>query len=132
MKKQLCYCLLITGPAYGNQRSSSALQFAKAVFHSGHYIQTVFFYQNGVYNANSFTISASDELNLVESWLSLAQTYNVSLHLCVTSALRRGIINMTQSLQFNKLGNNLELGFQLSGLGFLGETLLQCDRLIQF
>ncbi|CAK8740128.1 Sulfurtransferase TusD [Sodalis praecaptivus] len=39
----LNYCLMVTGPAYGNQRASSALQFAQALLACGHRLGTVFF-----------------------------------------------------------------------------------------
>ncbi|AIN47407.1 sulfurtransferase complex subunit TusD [Candidatus Palibaumannia cicadellinicola] len=130
--KKLDYCLLITGPAYGNQRASSALQFAEALLNCGHGINTIFFYQDGVYNANYFIAPANDEINLVQSWLKFAAKYKVSLNLCVSAGLRRGITETTQSLQLDKFGDNLQPGFNLSGLSSLAEAILKCDRLIQF
>ena len=37
------YALLVTGPAYGTQQASSALQFAQALLAEGHTLISVFF-----------------------------------------------------------------------------------------
>ena len=48
------FALMVTGPAYGTQQASSALQFAQ-LLKAGHELVSVFFYREGVYNANQFT-----------------------------------------------------------------------------
>lgn len=128
----LNYCLLVTGPAYGNQRASSALQFAEAIIAYGHCIQTVFFYQDGVLNANRFTAPATDETNLVLAWQHMAQQNHVKLYVCVAAALRRGIIDATQASELYLDSHNMLPDFQLSGLGSLAQAVLTCDRFIQF
>lgn len=120
---------MVTGPAYGNQHASSALQFAKTLIACGHHISTVFFYKDGVYNANRLTTPASDEVDLVRAWQDLKQQHNVSLHICITAALRRGVIDAEQA---TTLRENLQHGFQLSSLGTLAQAVLNCDRFIQF
>lgn len=59
------FALMVTGPAYGTQQASSALQFARALLAAGHELVSVFFYREGVYNANQLTSPASDEFDLV-------------------------------------------------------------------
>lgn len=39
------FALMVTGPAYGTQQASSALQFAHALLEAGHELASVFFYQ---------------------------------------------------------------------------------------
>lgn len=123
---------MVTGPAYGNQRASSALQFAKTLITCGHHISTVFFYKDGVYNANRLTTPASDEVNLVRAWQDLKQQYHVSLNICITAALRRGVIDAEQASTLKLYSDNLQPGFQLSSLGALAQAVLNCDRFIQF
>ena len=53
------YTLLVTGPAYGTQQASSALLFARALLAAGHQLQSVFFYREGVLNANELTAPAA-------------------------------------------------------------------------
>lgn len=124
--------MMVTGPAYGNQRAASALQFAQALLASGHYLRTVFFYQDGVSNANRLCSPASDEVDLVRVWCDLAQQHQVALHVCIAAALRRGVIDPIQALQLKRNGDNLQPGFNLSGLGTLSNAVLSCDRFIQF
>ncbi|MGL9769804.1 MAG: sulfurtransferase complex subunit TusD [Sodalis sp. (in: enterobacteria)] len=128
----LDYCLLVTGPAYGNQRATSALQFAHAIMACGHQLSTVFFYQDGVYNANRLNAPANDEVDLVCAWHDLAQQHQVVLHVCVGAALRRGVTDTLQSSLLQRTGENLQAGFELSGLGRLAQAVLECDRFIQF
>lgn len=128
----LNYCLMVTGPAYGNQRASNALLFSQALLECGHRISTIFFYQNGVYNANRLTTPASDEVNLVRAWQILAQKHQIALHVCIAAALRRGVINREQAEQLKLSCDNIQRGFQLSGLGRLAQAVLNCDRFVQF
>ncbi len=68
------YTLLVTGPAYGTQHASSALLFARALLQAGHQLESVFFYREGVLNANQLTAPASDEVDVVREWQQLQQT----------------------------------------------------------
>ncbi|MCA5921130.1 sulfurtransferase complex subunit TusD [Pectobacterium brasiliense] len=128
----LSYCLLVTGPAYGTQQASSALQFAQALLAEGHRLKSVFFYREGVLNANQLTSPANDEFDLVRAWQQLGETYQVALNVCVAAALRRGVTDAKQATQLNLAGANLQPGFVLSGLGELAQSVLTCDRVIQF
>ena len=67
------FAIMVTGPAYGTQQASSALQFAHALLKEGHELCSVFFYREGVYNANFLTSPASDEYDLVRAWQQLNQ-----------------------------------------------------------
>ena len=126
------FALMVTGPAYGTQQASSALQFAKAALAEGHEIACVFFYREGGYNANQLTSPASDEFDLVRAWQSLHDENGVALHICVAAALRRGVTDETEARQLGLPTFNLQPGFSLSGLGSLAEAALTCDRMVQF
>ncbi|CAI0802913.1 MULTISPECIES: sulfurtransferase complex subunit TusD [Serratia] len=128
----LNYCLLVTGPAYGTQQASSAWQFAQALLAAGHRITSVFFYREGVLNANQLTSPASDEFDLVRAWVALAQQHGVELNVCVAAALRRGVTDEQEAAQLALVAANLQPGFTLSGLGSLAEAALSNDRLVQF
>ncbi|MEX3020261.1 sulfurtransferase complex subunit TusD [Kluyvera sp. STS39-E] len=126
------FALMVTGPAYGTQQASSALLFAQAVLAEGHELACVFFYREGVYNANQLTSPASDEFDLVRAWTSLHDQHGVALHICVAAALRRGITDEKEAARLGLSGFNLQPGFSLSGLGALAEAALTCDRTVQF
>ncbi|ALB68430.1 tRNA 5-methylaminomethyl-2-thiouridine synthase TusD [Cronobacter dublinensis 1210] len=126
------FALMVTGPAYGTQQASSALQFAKALLAEGHSLESVFFYREGVYNANQMTAPASDEFDLVRAWEALHNENGVALHICVAAALRRGVTDEHEARQQGLAGANLQPGFVLSGLGALAEAALTCDRVVEF
>lgn len=125
------YSLLVTGPAYGTQQASSALLFARALITAGHQLDNIFFYREGVLNANQLTAPASDEFDLVRAWQQLNEQ-GVTLNVCVAAALRRGITNDQEANNNDLPGANLQPGFQLSGLGELAKAALTCDRMVQF
>lgn len=126
------FALMVTGPAYGTQQSSSALQFALALLAGGHSLDSVFFYREGVYNANQLTCPASDEFDMVRAWQRLHEEHGVNLHICVAAALRRGVVDQQEADNQGLMGANLQPGFILSGLGALAESALTCERMVQF
>lgn len=126
------FAIMVTGPAYGTQQASSALQFAEALLAAGHQLSSVFFYREGVYNANQLTSPASDEFDLVRGWQKLNEQQGVELHICVAAALRRGVTDKAEAERQGLAGANLQPGFSLSGLGALAQAALTCDRMVQF
>ncbi|WP_437611243.1 sulfurtransferase complex subunit TusD [Erwinia sp. V71] len=126
------FTLLVTGPAYGTQQASSAWLFAKALLAAGHTLSSVFFYREGVLNANQLTAPASDEFDLVRGWQQLQAEHGVALHICVAAALRRGVADQQQAEALSLAGANLLPGFELVGLGALAEAALSSERLVQF
>lgn len=123
------YALVITGPVYGTQNATSAWMFAKALLKADHIIDSIFFYQEAVSNANMLTSPANDEHNLVEEWIKLSIEENINLNICVSAALRRGVIDQEHAREGMY---NFHPQFNFSGLGALATSLLTCDRVIQF
>jgi tRNA 2-thiouridine synthesizing protein D len=126
------FALMVTGPAYGTQQASSAYQFAQALLDAGHTLASVFFYREGVSNANALTAPASDEFDMVRAWQRLHEEHQVELHICVAAALRRGVVDDVEAQRLALPGANLQAGFSLTGLGSLAEAALSCDRVVQF
>ena len=112
------FAIVVTGPAYGTQQASSAFQFAQALIAEGHELSSVFFYREGVYNANQLTSPASDEFDLVRGWQQLNAQH--------------GVVDETEAGRLGLASSNLQPGFTLSGLGALAEASLTCDRVVQF
>lgn len=123
------YTLLVTGPVYGTQNATSAWMFAKALLEAGHQLDSVFFYQEGVTNANRFATPASDEHDLVNAWVTLSIDFGVELNICVSAAARRGIVEVSS---IDTISANLHPQFNLAGLGALAQATLTCERVIQF
>ncbi len=126
------FSIVVTGAPYGSQSASSAYQFCRAALQSGHEIAGVFFYQEGVLNANQLVSPPTDEVNLPDLWLNLAAEYQFPLEVCVSAALRRGVVDQQEAQQLSLAQFNLKPPFVLSGLGQLAELSANCDRLVQF
>ncbi len=121
------------GP-YQHQASDTAYQFAKAAIMQGHEIFRVFFYHDGVNNGTRFTIPPQDDRNVVKQWADLKQSDGADLDLviCVAAALRRGLLDESESSKNSIDGNNIHPAFRISGLGQLIEAGIQSDRLVVF
>ncbi|MDO4698794.1 MAG: sulfurtransferase complex subunit TusD [Pasteurellaceae bacterium] len=115
------YVIAVKSPVYGSQGAFLAFQVAETLLRQGHSIRQIFFMQNGVSNANRLVDAASDELNLVEKWQQLSTAHSVPLHLCISAAQRRGVVE-----------HNLAEGFVLAGLGEFSQAVLTADRLLTF
>jgi len=126
------FSILVTGNPASSQSASTAYQFCAAALSAGHSICGVFFYLDGILNANNLISPATDEVNLPEEWAKLAEKYGFPLEVCVSASLRRGVINQQESQQLKLTGDNLKPPFVLSGLGQLAELSANCDRLMQF
>lgn len=115
------YVLAIKSPIYGSQGAYFAYQFASELIVQKHQISQIFFFQNGVSNANALINPANDEINLLEKWQQLSTQHHIPLHLCIAAAQRRGIVEQ-----------NLATGFTLAGLGEFSKAVLEADRLMSF
>ena len=99
---------------------------------SDHAPLKLFFYADAAHLANSLRWQSADQINLTEQWQQLAEQHNISLPVCVSTALSRGISDSDNSARHHLQGDNLASGFELVGLSEL-TLMMQSDcRLIQF
>jgi tRNA 2-thiouridine synthesizing protein D len=124
--------VLVTGALYSSQSGYSALQFCQSAVAAGHAISQVFFYQDGVQQANSLSMPLSDEFEPVSAWASFSQEHGVDLVVCVSAAERRGVMSDEQAKEFAKGHGDLHSAFSIAGLGALHEASLDSDRTVTF
>ncbi|TDQ57580.1 tRNA 2-thiouridine synthesizing protein D [Mesocricetibacter intestinalis] len=122
------YVLAVKQPVYGSQGAYLAYQFASALLRKGHEISQIFFFQNGVSNANAYVYPANDEFNLLAAWQKLQREYHVPLHLCVAASQRRGVVDTSSAA--DKQHCNLAAGFIIAGLGEFISAVAGADRVI--
>ncbi len=115
------FAILVNAGPFSHRAADSALAFAQAVLASEHELVRVFFYFDGVHNANRLAAPSSDERNLVRAWSRLGSEQGVDLVVCIAAGLRRGVREA-----------NLAPGFRISGLGQLVEAGILADRLVTF
>jgi tRNA 2-thiouridine synthesizing protein D len=115
------FAILVTEAPFGGQAAASALAFTAAALARGHAVDRVFFYCDGVHNANRLAAPPGGEANLVRDWSKLAADNGIDLVVCINAGSRRGLREA-----------NLAPGFRISGLGQMVESVIQADRLVPF
>jgi len=113
--------ILVNEGPFTHQAADSAYRFALAAIEKGHEVTRIFFYNDGVNNANKLSEPQADDRNLVKLWSALAEDHGVDLVVCIAAALRRGIKEEV-----------VADGFRISGLGQLIEAGIINDRLVVF
>jgi len=129
----LTYTLLIMSAPYNTHNVESALNFVKFLMkNKKNSIQNIFFYGNGVLNANKMILNEKKEKTLSYQWYKLSKKFSINLNVCSTSAQERGIISKSMNKNFELLYENVHDGFNITGLGCLIKSILNSDRILQF
>lgn len=126
------YSILVTSPPYDSNAGASALSFIKHALRQGHSVDHVFFYQQGIYHANTYIAPPSDEINLPDAWRELHRNTGVRLLVCITAALKRGVTDARHAAEHDITGSNLVAPFEQAGLGEFFSALHACDHVVQF
>lgn len=126
------FTIVLYAAPYSSQASLSALRFAQAAIDAGHSLVRVFFYYDGVHNTNALSVVPQDEIDLVKGWNILLTEQQIDAVSCVSSALRRGILDGQEAARYERSGGNLLSSVALSGLGQLLDATLRSDRVISF
>ncbi len=126
------FSLLVNAAPHSQQGARSAYHFTAAALASGHEVYRVFFYHDGVLNANSLIQLAQDEADLQAQWVTLASEHGFELAVCIASALRRGVLDASAADRYDKPASNLHAAFTIVGLGQLVDAGLHSDRLVTF
>lgn len=118
-----------------------AWQFAEAVVASGHRLGRVFFAGAAVQHGQALAVSGRDEISLTRRWQQLqadarqrpdADAQTCELVLCVSAALRHGVLDADNANRWEMPALSVADGFLISGLGQLAEAQLSADRLVHF
>lgn len=117
---------------YSSQGSLSAINFAKACIDSGHEVYRVFFYHDGANSGSFLQAPQQDECNIQASWQALAEANNIDLVICIAAALKRGQMDSSESVRYEKPHFNVAPPFVLSGLGQLVDAQISSDKIITF
>ncbi len=126
------FCLLILGSPISTPAAKTALRFATAALDAGHGIYRVFFFDDGAQVGNSLVSPPQDEIHPGEAWRQLGEAHQLDMVVCVSSALKRGVLDAGEAERYEKPAANLLPGFEISGLGQLVDATLHADRVITF
>ena len=117
---------------WSHQASATALRFCQAALQAGHTLYRLFFYYDGVHNTSTLAVPAQDELDIPAAWRQLISQHDIDTVTCVSSALKRGILDATEATRYERGASNLASEAELSGLGQLIEASTHCDRIVNF
>ena len=73
-----------------------------------------------------------DEADRLQPWVELAEQHGVELILCISSALKQGMLDATEAKRHDRPGPSIHPAFIISGLGQLVDAAISSDRLITF
>lgn len=114
--------ILITSDPHSHQ-ARLGLQEAERRLADGESL-SVFFYGDGAYTANRLMWQTADVPNIAKAWQQLAAQYDITLSVCVSTALARGITDGDNAKRHSLEGENLLSPFRLVGLS---ELMLMID-----
>lgn len=126
------FALLVTATPFSTQGAETALRFARAAISNGHTIERIFFYRDGVHNANTFAIAPQDETNIPIEWQNFCETQSIDAVVCVSAALKRGIVDTRESQRHNLPIGNVARSMSVAGLGLLTDSIISADRVVTF
>lgn len=125
--------LLLITHAPSHPLAHLALRFAKSFLDEtkNNNELLVFFYGEGAHTANNLMWQTEDQVNITNEWQMLASKYNLSLPVCVSTALARGISDEENSKRHELNGDNLASKFSLVGLSTF-VMAMQESKTVQF
>ncbi|WP_296243827.1 sulfurtransferase complex subunit TusD, partial [Psychrobacter sp. UBA6766] len=88
-------------------------------FQNSHTPLNIFFYADAANTANRLRWQSADQRNITKEWQNLAEQYQLTLPVCVSTALSRGISDNENSARHQLDSENLASGFKLVGLSEL-------------
>lgn len=125
--------LLLISHAPNHPIAQLALRFAKRFLETTNNADklSVFFYGEGAHTANNLMWQTEDQVSITNEWQMLASRYNLSLPVCVSTALARGICDEENRKRHELDGDNLAGKFSLVGLSTF-VMAMQESKTVQF
>tara|TARA_B110000858_G_C17810161_1_gene480743 strand:+ start:12219 stop:12608 length:390 start_codon:yes stop_codon:yes gene_type:complete len=126
------FSIVIYAAPYSSESAATALRFAKSLLAQDHELYRLFFFGDGVHNASKLTVVAQDETNLQQQWNELIAEHDIDSVICVSSALRRGVLDQTEAERHEIATASAYESSSLAGLGQLIDATLHSDRVVNF
>lgn len=126
------YALLVMSSPVSGHGARTAVRFAHSAINRGHRIERVFFLDEGVSTGSALAVFPQDEDDRLAPWVELAEQHDVELVLCISSALKRGMLDPAEAERYDKPAPSAHPAFLVSGLGQLIDAAASADRLLTF
>lgn len=128
----MIYTLLVMSSPASGHGARTAAAFAHSVIARGHTINRVFFLDEGTEAGSCTAVFPQDEQDRLQSWVDLAEQHKVELVLCISSAIKRGMLDETEATRYERSGATVHSAFIISGLGQLIDATANAERLVTF
>ena len=92
----------------------------------------IFLYSDAVMLANRLIWLPDDIENMAKNWQHFAMSHGLTIQVCVSAALARGVTDADNATRHQLQGDNLADGFELVGLGELAMHLHRAKTVYQF
>ncbi len=126
------YALLVLASPTAGSASLTAVRFAEEALARGHRVMRVFFLDDGAATGLATAVTPQGETDAIDRWASLERGHGVELVLCISSALRRGLLDPVEAERHERVSATVHPAFSLGGLGLLVDAQAHADRLITF
>ena len=126
------FSVVIYSAPYTSEAAASALRFSETLISEGHDIYRLFFFSDGVHNANKLAVTPQDEVNLQAAWDELITSNKLDSVVCVSSAIKRGILDDNEARKHELSSESLKPSSKIAGLGQLVDAYINSDRVINF
>jgi len=126
------FSIVVYAAPYSSEAASTAYHFTKTLLDEGHEIYRLFFFSDGVHNANSLAVTPQDEPNLQKNWDALIKNHELDSVVCVSSAIKRGVINQQEAERHELAATSLRDSSEIAGLGQLIDAAINSDRVVNF
>lgn len=126
------FSVVVYAAPYSAQAAHSALRFTRELLAQGHEVYRLFFVGDGVQNANRLASVPQDEANVQGAWDALIREHKLDSVVCVTSAIRRGIVNEVEAKRHELDAVSLKDSSEIAGLGQLIDAVANSDRVVNF
>lgn len=126
------FTLLVTDGPLNSSSAHHARAFAVSALAAGHEVKGVFFYSGATQTGNALISPVAAEPNQHQLWQAFQQDTAIPLYLCVSAALRRGVVAQEDAEELNLPQANIGSHFQSVGLGELVALMRDSDRMLQF
>lgn len=128
----MIYSLLVLSSPVSGHTARSAAEFARCVIARGHSIHRVFFLDAGTLVSSANCVFPQDENHPAQPWVELARSHAIELVICITSALKHGMLDQVEAERHERPCATINPLFTISGLGQLVDACAHSDRVITF
>jgi len=125
------FAIIVRASSLNMQSAWSALRFCEEASASGHRIERVFFHGDGTDIALATRVFPQNESQILSRWEALAEKFGVSLVVCISSALKRGILDAKEAKRHRQTPT-MATFMEIGGLGQLVEACNLADRVVCF